>query len=162
MLDLINPAQIEPWRARFGPLLPRFCEFGINACSRTIVDTWCSETFWPPPFGYAWCLNPIYIRRSILVAGWEWVEVSWAALGMGSKWDIGGKVAAVLGLVEPLLNERANNDINGANIEKGQQATTVPSQLSWNGTLLNNGMIIKFPLKYDRLREMGRLVPERG
>jgi hypothetical protein len=39
-------------------------------------------------------------------------------------------VAAGLVLVEPILNEQVTNDINGANIEKGQQATTVHSQLS--------------------------------
>jgi hypothetical protein len=51
MLDLINPAQIEPWRARFGPLLPRFCEFGIMACSRTncrylVLGDFLTSTFW--------------------------------------------------------------------------------------------------------------------
>ena len=67
----------------------------------------------------------MYIRRSILVAGREWVEVCRAALGWDQSETLLVNVAAGLSLVEPILNERANNDINGAEIEKGQQATTV-------------------------------------
>jgi len=143
MLHLINPAPIEPWHrtvwAATSPLL-RFWVNGLfkNNCRQLVIGAIFDLHILVKP----WCLKPV-ILRSNLGAGREWVEVSWAALRMGSKWNIGGKVAAGLGLVKPILNERATNDINGANIKKGQQATTVPSQLSWDGTL-NNGMIIKF------------------
>jgi hypothetical protein len=85
MLHLINPAPIEPWHrtvwAATSPLL-RFWVNGLfkNNCRQLVIGA----IFDLHILVKLWCLKPV-ILRSNLGAGREWVEVSWAALGMRSK-----------------------------------------------------------------------------